>query len=432
MTKPTFSPDFRRPTRRAFLQGLGLFATLPLAACAPARPTRGGHPDGPNERPQQAEPAVVSDQTRGSLETAQGRVAYQFWAPAGLSQLPLIVHLHELGEETSAGEAWRNTWLRAGYAVLQLQTDEALHWQGRRGRPGDAGPGLGAPGNEGEPPKGPPSGPPPDSPDKRKGRGPGNNEFAMEPSDAQAFFTPVALERQAAAVRGALEQLRISTDALFARTRGQPWALGGFGLGALLALRLSRQPMTFPASALLLISPTLPFAATELSPETNGLRIPCLLITGGEDRNTYLPQTTAALREALYARLPGHDRYLLRLDGGSHDALSGTPIRAPGGPGGEGPGEQGESGMHGGGGHSGSGRRGGGGGGAPGGGGEMGGGMPGGMRSSPRQQAQELAFAQRIGRAFLNAYVRDDSLARQWLKEDARRWLAERALFSLG
>ena len=85
MTKPTSIPDFRRPTRRTFLQGLGLFAALPLVACAPARPTRGGRPDAPSERPQEAAPAVASDQTRGSLETAQGRVAYQLWAPVGLA-----------------------------------------------------------------------------------------------------------------------------------------------------------------------------------------------------------------------------------------------------------------------------------------------------------------------------------------------------------
>ncbi|WP_341674925.1 hypothetical protein [Niveibacterium sp. SC-1] len=370
---------------------------------------------------------MESDQARGTLETDHGRVAYLCSCPRGATQAPWIVHLHELGEDLGAGEAWRNTWLQAGYAVLQLQTVEAREWRGQRppsGPPGETRP----PDDAGhEAPQDAPHGTsgPPD-----KGHGPRRQapDALAEPPNAQAFFTPEALARQAGALAAALEQLQRSQEPLLARTRGQAWALTGFGLGGLLALRLAHKRIVTPASALLLLAPTLPFATDQLAQEAAGLRQPSLLITGGDDRNAYRPQTTAALREALFSQLPPGDRFLLRLDGGSHNLLSGSPIRGPGMEGSSGPEARGsEASRDAGGPSSGRGRGGTGGGGGPSGGGE---GSP--MRDSPRQQAQELAFAERIARAFLNAYVRDDTLARQWLREDANRWLAERALLAHG
>ncbi|MGV8918188.1 MAG: alpha/beta hydrolase [Pseudomonas sp.] len=42
-------------------------------------------------------------------------------APAAHDRVPLIIYLPGLGESASAGEEWRATWAKAGYAVLSIQ-----------------------------------------------------------------------------------------------------------------------------------------------------------------------------------------------------------------------------------------------------------------------------------------------------------------------
>lgn len=53
-------------------------------------------------------------------------------------------------------------------------------------------------------------------------------------------------------------------------------------------------------------------------------------------------------------------------------------------------------------------------------------GSPGGMQLSPTVQAMGINVIQGVTTAFLDAYVKNDPIAREWLEKDASQWIRDR------
>jgi len=114
-----------------------LVLTLALAGCASDDPHHAAR-----QQSQERAEAMASSGYRAAQDHAL-TVAVQQWVvsaqvqpvalafPVTGAQLPLIVYVPGLGESAQAGARWRETWARAGYAVLSVQplAFDAMAWQ---------------------------------------------------------------------------------------------------------------------------------------------------------------------------------------------------------------------------------------------------------------------------------------------------------------
>lgn len=86
--------------------------------------------------------APEHDTVTTSLQTALSvgrKIELLLSEPGGSRALPVIVYLPGLGEPASAGDAWRNAWASAGYAVVSLQplAEDELAWRSDLARAGE-------------------------------------------------------------------------------------------------------------------------------------------------------------------------------------------------------------------------------------------------------------------------------------------------------
>jgi uncharacterized membrane protein YgcG len=426
-----------------------LAACLALAGCmAPqGRSGPGAHGDGaahvrPGTDPSQAaaRPAYQARE-RGSVATRREdwllggqRVDVLFTGPAGGRSSPLVVYLPGLGESSDAGARWRQAWAAAGYAVLsvQLLDSDAAAWRSELARSGEF---------------------------KALGR---------------LHYAPDAMQRRLAMLQAVLahaQGLGSAGAAPWASIDWQRAALAGHDLGAYTVLaaageRVSavQRPAT-GATASAATSPTTadagpaalprwraaialsPFAATAAEPPARyaGIQTPVLAVTGEADGDPLGLVDQPAWRLQPFEQMPGPDKWLLTVHDLPHAGFSGNPPgpaeagRADTGRG------RGSSAPEGGAGRGGKGGGGGGGpgGGSGGGGQHRGGGASGGgagagagaeasqrSRSSRGQdpgagqlpaavlQARQ-AWVQDVSTAFLDAQLRDDPAARDWLASTA-------------
>ena len=317
--------------------------------------------------------------------------------PREATAAPLVIYLPALGEDAEAGAAWRLAWAGAGYAVLSVQplAGDAQAWRSALAREGD--------------------------------------------------FKALGLQRYAAAVlRRRVQRLAAVLDEARRRAiAGEPgwqgidWdrrALAGRDLGAYTALALDGEkvdagaglaalvPMG-PVRAVVAISP---YAQARPAPGADPYAAvygPVLSITSDNDGDPLGLLADPAQRRWPYDGMPGPDKALLLLRGLSHERLSGAAgaALAEGDDVLAGPESPGEPALP----RAGRGR----GQGAPGGGEAAGpasrpsGSVDDGAVLSPTERERRLTAAQQISTAFLDAYVRDDPLARAWLADAAPRWL---------
>lgn len=324
--------------------------------------------------------------------------------PTTPGRYPLVIYLPGLGESTLAGARWRDTWAQAGYAVLTLQ------------RPVD-GPQVWS------------------SADARRG--------AFSQLGRKRFGTE-QLAARAQAVQEALDEIRrrAGNDAMYACVDLSRIALVGFELGAQTAMALAGERYR---NATALRPPEGVKAAIALSPyvspagEVNGrygaLDTATLIVTGGADEDRYGLGITPALRQTPFRHLREGNKYQLVLNDGGYTLLNGADIAPPtessARPAG------GRGGMAGGHGGPGGGPSGGMGGGRPGG---MGGGPSGGMGEGPPpdggmgggerpegnrhgEQQRAAIVVQSVTLAFLDATLRADDMAAEWLKRNSPGWL---------
>lgn len=397
--------------RLSLSQRLGLTAlTLAMAllsGCAgrgPAKPdeTRVKQFAGRGYQPDQRYEARTTDLTLNAGRPLDATLAL----PQGQGTFPLVVYLPAMGEGRRAGAAWSDAWARSGYAVLTLQPlgEDAGAWSSPSARAGD--------------------------------------------------FLSLAHARYSAQAMGArLDTLGLALADL-ARRQGHPGpddaplaridltrvAIAGYDLGAYTAMAVAGEevrgvatPPALPVqvAAVVALSPYADFSGVALSQRYTRIKGPVLSVTGNNDGDATGLVNTASLRRAPYEYMPAGGKYLLTLADLPHSGFAGGTGRQDAGAQGErrpsepaaAP-EVGDDGRsQGGGSSSGRSRRKGGGQGDSG--SRAGGrsGAQGGM--SATNQAVDVAAIQGLTTAFLDAYVKDDSIAREWLEKDAARWVKD-------
>lgn len=336
--------------------------------------------------------------------------------PSKPGRYPLVIYLPGLGEGPIAGEAWRTAWTRAGYAVLSLQplAEDAGAWSSARARTGD---------------------------------------FALL---ARERYSGKAMSERLGALHDALRQLarrHAAAEPPLERVDLSRIAVAGFDLGAFTAMAIAGEDVRdvvvpqLPVSirAVIALSPYASFSGPSFASRYGAIRLPVLSLTSDADGDALGVVTGAHLRRAPFEHMPAGDKYLALLAGMPHGVFSGASTapagepdhrpadsRSPSRPAGP-TGGRGGSGGHGhfsgasaaaAGSHGSdsSGRRSAGR--ADGGHGDHG--APAEnlrQRASPTELAIGVAAVQAISTAFLDAIVKEDKIAREWLEKDASRWL---------
>lgn len=404
-------PGSGRPPIQFALLALVVLQLCFMAACS--SPRKQPSPDDPELR-RYAERAYqpelrhriesYSDSWLSQDVAAPGDIPVSLSLPGEPGRYPLVVYLPGLGESVEAGKQWRAAWVEAGYAVLIMQPERfgAMALQGRYAKGAD---------------------------------------FT---SLAKENYAAPALAERLRAVQSVMEELarRIEQQqAPYDRIDPRNWVLAGYDLGAQTVQALIGEQVAGvnlpklrqPPAAAILISPYAS-AAGGLAHRFGDIKLPVLVATATDDSDSFGVVTSLAVRLAPFNYMPSGDKYMLLLSGGSHRLLGGSG-RAEAEP---------EGGRGGPGGGSGSGGPGGGGGMPPGGGGGPGGGMggrgggmgggmgggPGGMGGGGNMSAFPVASnarlgiaVQRVSVAFLDAMLKRDPIALEWLERDVTRWL---------
>ena len=314
-------------------------------------------------------------------------VGVSLMLPVGNDRFPLVVYLPGLGENAGSGLAWRKPWAEAGYAVLSVQpaSEGVAVWESEQARLGDF------------------------------------------QAVARAHFGASSLAARTRLLEGVFAELaRRAVTSPFARVDMQAIAVTGFDLGAQAAMIVAGERVDgvdathWPSAvkSVIAMSPYADFGGMGVAHDFEDIRVPVLGVTSGADTDAYGLVTSPSVRRAPYQYMPAGEKYLLVLAGAPHSLMSGGGTRETptseserGDDAGKGGGEQrSRNGMRG--------RRG------------SGGGTGGGTNASAPASASvtwkmEVADAQRVSTAFLDATVKGDPVAREWLQKDAQRWLGD-------
>lgn len=323
-----------------------------------------------------------------------------FTVPAKQGTFPLLIYLPALGEKRNAGESLRTAWAQGGYAVMSVQplAEDANAWSSERARTGD--------------------------------------------------FTVLARDRYSAqAMTARLEALNLAlaelghhphSDAPLDRIDLTRAAVVGYDLGAYTAMIIAGENLrgvnkpAFPVliKAVVALSPYSGFSGAAFADRYAGIKGAVLSVTSDSDIDALGMVTSPSVRKAPFQYMPAGDKYLLTLSDISHAVIGGGNVDevneqghrfGNSGSGGSDEPQGGGTGKH-------SGRRGHGNGGGngqthddgqedlPAFGGTL----------SPTSRAIGLTAIQGVTTAFLDAYVKNDSFAQEWLDKDSRRWLGER------
>ena len=324
--------------------------------------------------------------------------------PAKPGPFPLVIYLPALGETRSAGESWRAAWAQSGYAVMSVQplVTDARVWGSATARGGD---------------------------------------FALL---ARERYSARVMSERIAALQLALNELsrrHARREAPLERVDLSRVAVAGFDMGAYVAMAIAGENirgvtgpvLPFPVKAVIALSPYADFAGAPFSERYAGMHGAILSVTSDNDTDALGLVTSPSIRKAPFETMPAGGKYLLTLSGLSHAGMSGGGLPPDSGEAGAPSGKAERS-------HGGAERNRDGAGrsanrkGAPGGGGSadagaMSGNRPGMFRDaalSPTSLAIGEAAIQGVTTAFLDAYVKEDSIAREWLDKGASRWLRER------
>ncbi|MEW6039766.1 MAG: hypothetical protein AB1648_16210 [Pseudomonadota bacterium] len=354
----------------------------------------------------QPERAYATTEIRESWEHGRTKLDVSFMRPAGDGRFPLVVYLPGLGEDAAAGAFWRARWAAAGYAVLTVQP-AAL----------------------------------------------GKVFWASDELDAgelratgRTYFSAASLESRLRHLAWALGELRQRSG-----VPGSPYsvadpakaAVAGFDLGAQTASALAGEAVKAAGPAntglkfagAIVLSPHVTLAEGKLDERAAGMAMPLLAVTGTNDEDPYGLSATS-LRSALWQSMPPGGKYLLVLQGATHETLAGVepgqkwkgpPSRPGAGEGSEGGGwlpwsrddaklRVGQR-VGSGAGRSGSAR-------GPSGGGRE----PDGRLLRKRgPDVRHWAVVAGVSTAFLDLVLKDRERARRWLNTEAARWMGSSA-----
>ena len=331
---------------------------------------------------------LTAASTREQWRAPSGLLDLNFLIPEEAGTYPVIVYLPGLGEDANGGLLWRETWARAGYAVISVQPVKS----------GDAVRRLG-------------------HDDLVDLHGIGRRHFAKSDLDGRVaaiqWFISELRHRKAGG--GSLTR-KMDTDHL---------ALAGYDLGAQTAATLAGEQDRkgpHPEKALnpvsvILLSPHVDLAAGNINSRFAQITLPVLSITGQRDDDPW-GMTSPSLRTALYEVSSPGNKMLLQFHNGNHRQLSGTDPydtqeglpweRREGELDPEYADQQDEAVLHGNGGQAGN---------------------PGGRSNArpkgtdQRHYGQELAAIEAITTAYLDMTVRDENAAKEWLRSTAPSWI---------
>lgn len=315
-------------------------------------------------------------------------------APVAGRDLPVVIYLPGLGEDRTAGESWRTAWAKAGYAVLAVQplAEDRKAWSSEAARRGD---------------------------------------FVALARQRYAKEAEALRIKALAALFAEVGKRRAAGDPFLGRLDTAHLAIAGYDIGAYTAMLAAGEmpqgnpepfPLPVPVAAVIALSPYADFSGSAFSTRYQSINGPVLSVTGDEDTDALGVVTSPSVRKAPFEHMPSTDGYLLWLANARHALMSGTPALA-----GEeaakavesSPREDGRNSRQG----SREARRGGS---MSGVGVERGSAGVGGAVSSPTDQAMSSALIEGVTTAFLDAYLKGDPIAREWLRKDAGRWIGER------
>jgi dienelactone hydrolase len=320
--------------------------------------------------------------------------------PSGDGRFPLVIYLPGLGESSTGGAAWRTAWAQAGYAVLSLQSvaNGELLWSSAAARRADF------------------------------------------PELAREQFSRAGLDKRLAVLQDLFEELnRLQTSGALGGVDLSLVALAGFDLGAQTAMAAAGEtgydivPFALPAAVKCVIafSPYADFSGAGFEPRFSTIHVPVLSVTSMADTDPYGLVTVPAIRRAPFDNMPPGQKYLLSLVNAPHALIAGkeTPNAENNAPAqgdsprtrsGDGSSQGGSTGRHRGGGSSQGNRR------AAS--SDSSGTNPSSSRPvSSAAWAVALGQAQSVTTAYLDANLKNDGVATEWLTKDARRWLGSDA-----
>jgi hypothetical protein len=260
-------------------------------------------------------------------------------APRQASKYPLIIYLPSLGEDAKAGRLWRETWVKAGYAVFSMQPraiGQALK-ELEHGKPG--GDGKGKPEEDDD-----------DRDDDKGGKSKGF--FGKSGGDGEKssrsgrsselrylgheYFAVDALKKRMEQLYWAYQQLKIRVDlgaSLFSEADLSNTVLAGYDLGAQTVTAVLGEDFMTPLPenrdihpvAAIILSPSIDLAEGNVRSRFQKLQIPLLVITGSDDNDPYAI-SSASVRAAVWEFSPAGGKYLLQLTGDVHSLLAGKDM----------------------------------------------------------------------------------------------------------
>jgi dienelactone hydrolase len=314
--------------------------------------------------------------------------------PAKVPSTPVVIYLPGLGETSEAGERWRTAWASAGYAVLsvQLLTDDAAEWKLKAVHTADL---------------------------RTLGRRRYAGAIVSQRVNLLAEMVSVARRKSAAGEPGwqSLDWTKV--------------AIAGFDLGAYTAMTVAGEHVRnaedaagrLQVQAAIAISPYASVSAGSFDTRYRDIQVPVLSVTSDVDTDALGIIEGSYLRDAPYTHMNGPNKYLLSLRGFAHAWLSGqgkgtgpkpeAETIAPGPASAENSSSDSKSQRRGRSRERDS---------------DSSGGLP--SRDDPAQVALSSSLVkvrviavQDISVAFLDAYLKDDAPAREWLSGSASRWL---------
>ncbi len=371
---------------------------LAVAACAGDRPggrarssageSAGGYLPGEHE-------AV---NTSEHLWPIAGRIVKVLLSePASPRLLPVVIYVPGLGESSGAGDRWRGAWSSAGYAVMSVQplTEDEMAWTSELARTGEF------------------------------------KALAQERYSALATSRRVrALE----AIAGEARRRSLAGEAGWQRIDWDRVAIAGFDLGAYTAIALAGDreqdaeatPERIRFRAALALSPYASVSAPGRGARDRVGHIPVLAVTSDADGDPLGVVAAGDRSDRAYDRIEGPDTYLLLMTGLTHASLSGsaaaekaaeshTSARLPAADSSAGGDSNGRParGRHGSAGTPGGSAR------------NLaaGAGSDADVGLSAADTRIRMGQAEQVSTAFLDAYLKGDAHAREWLAAPVSSWL---------
>lgn len=218
--------------------------------------------------------------------------------PTGSGIYPLVIYLPGLGESSNAGAQWRRAWAEAGYAVVAVQPANigATVWSSKAALAG---------------------------------------EFRKI---AQEQFSTHSLVDRLVILHGILDELRRQQGnknaALFNRIDLSRIAIAGFDVGAQTAMvvageKISGHEQTEFHEAVRCVIVLSPYAdPTPNGPESRfrSIHVPVLSVTSTADTDPNGWVTSAAVRQTPYQEIPPGQKFLLLLASASHSLIAGNVV----------------------------------------------------------------------------------------------------------